>query len=88
MAWRFDGEALMKYHLGLIQGLPQGHILPSAGLLGQPAPGSTCPTAPSVLHPKVGLLASTLFHMVMVVLRLITSALAVLQGQALQYAKQ
>lgn len=43
----------MRYHLRLVQGLPERLVLPTAGLLGQSAQGGPCPSAKSLLHPKV-----------------------------------
>ena len=52
--WRYNGQALLEHHMQQIRKLPVSDALPTAGLLGQPLPGSDCPAAPSLTRSKVG----------------------------------
>ena len=56
--WRFNGQALLEHHIKQARKLPVSDVLPTAGLLGQPQPGSNCPAAPSFTRSKKVVLLS------------------------------
>ena len=51
--WRYNGQALLEHHIQQAKKLPISDVLPTAGLLGQPLPGTDCPPAPSLSPSKV-----------------------------------
>lgn len=51
--WRYNGQALLEYHLKQARSAPQGQVLRTAGLLGQPQADTGCPVAPSLTRSQV-----------------------------------
>ena len=50
---RFNGKALLEYHMEQARRLAANDVVATAGLLGQPQPSAECPAAPCLIRSQV-----------------------------------